>query len=71
LLLAFAAYLGVHLGRQYLKYWRFEDAMREEAARATGRSDSEIRLDSEYEVVLELPFHSYVHTFRPRPRQPL
>lgn len=31
----------------------------------------EIRIEASYPVVLELPFYSYVHTFRPRARQPL
>jgi hypothetical protein len=103
LLLAFVAYFGANFGGQYMTYWRFKDAMREEAARAAGSSEQEIRrrlvvktqdlglpeearsslrvrrstrpreirIEAEYEVVLELPFYSYVHTFRPRARQPL
>lgn len=31
----------------------------------------EIRIEASYPVILELPFYSYVHTFRPRARQPL
>ncbi|MGD2134658.1 MAG: hypothetical protein PVF27_00790 [Gemmatimonadales bacterium] len=31
----------------------------------------EIRIEASYPIVLELPFYSYVHTFRPRARQPL
>jgi hypothetical protein len=103
LLLAFVAYFGVNFGGQYVKAWRIQGAMRQEAAHAAGRSDQEIRrrlvlkmqdlglpdeaatalrvvrsarpreirIESSYDVVLELPFYSYVHTFRPRARQPL
>lgn len=103
LILTSVAYFGVNFGSHYVQYWRFKDAMRQQAARAAGRTDAvirnrlvgkiqdlelphaartsltvrrstrprEIRIESSYQVVLELPFHSYVHTFNPRAKQPL
>lgn len=43
LVLAVTAYVGVNVGEPYVRYYRFRDAMRQDAAFASLRSDSVIR----------------------------
>lgn len=46
-----------------------EEARKVEIRRTT--RPREIRIRTSYPAVLELPFYTYVHTFRPEARQPL
>lgn len=42
LILAAIAYFAANVGEVYVRYWRFEDAMRQEARFSARRSDEEI-----------------------------
>lgn len=44
LLIVAIAYFGIPIGEKYLRYYRFEDAMKQEARFAQTRDDQSIRL---------------------------
>ena len=69
LLFTVAGYFAVNVGEPYVRYYRFEDAMRQEARFAASRSDAEIkRRLSAFADSIGLPPEAGRVTVRRRPK---